>query len=868
MGLLFLNAFKGLKSKKVQMIGIIFCIILSTSIYTAMNTALDRMEDRYHNYLKEQNVEDFSFVPNIDYSKDYTKEEVQNLIENELKDIPKEQMELVIKYQMTLGMGSIPNIDKLYEAVDYIFNNNGANDKKLEEKIEETKAKYDFKYTKQLAKVTTEEKLLHKAMIYDKNMNIDIPYLVEGRMPENDSEITVLPKFAEINNIRLGDKYKIGEKEYDVVGFAYSPDHIFPLISINRPIFNEKTDNIIYMTNSTFEEFDGVKESSYIAAFNDKDKTFDFETLFEMFKDDKNITLSPLAAMKILRVNSLEAEIKTDRLFAKYFLYLLLAISVFVIIVITKKRIEDERLQIGVLKSLGYKSFGIAISYLVYPIVGSIVGGAIGFVIGVPAHEILTKLYVGYFNLPIANFVINYKYLYESVIVPIVVLSILAFLIAIFMLRKKPLDLLKEGSNLKVNIFSRFVTFITKGLPFKMRFKLSLASRSLGKLFIVTLTSFCTGLLIVLILIGLNMFSSMIDKTFEGLNFDNMVSYQQAIKDESNEFVSDKEDLIYNTTFELDRVKKVNGDEVTIDKESVSNSFITINKNESQSDENNKENEDKENERFSISISGIDENPNFIKLYDINDNELQNKLVSDNDIIINKNIAELANVDINDTLILLNSDKEYEFKVVAIQDAFMGNQAYVRRDYISNLFEEKLAFNTKYSNEEKYSKVSTISNEEMNKITNIFSISDLRENMEKQMQSSNGSIYFVISFASVLALVIILVIANIIVEENKKTISLMKVMGYKNKVISQIVLNIYTPFVIIAYIASIPAMKEILKFIVKQLTSDMELAIPIEFSITKAIIGLVGLLIGYYIAIFVSRRTLNKVPLSVALKRE
>ena len=43
-----------------------------------------------------------------------------------------------------------------------------------EEKIEETKAKYDFKYTKQLAKVTTEEKLLHKAMIYDKNMNIDI----------------------------------------------------------------------------------------------------------------------------------------------------------------------------------------------------------------------------------------------------------------------------------------------------------------------------------------------------------------------------------------------------------------------------------------------------------------------------------------------------------------------------------------------------------------------------------------------------------------------------------------------------------------------------------------------------------------------
>lgn len=868
MGLLFLNAFKGLKYKKVQMIGIIFCIILSTSIYTAMNTALDRMEDRYHNYLKEQNVEDFSFVPNIDYSKDYTKEEVQSLIENELKDTPTEQMELVLKYQMTIGMEGIPNIDKLYETIDYIFNNNGANDKKLESKIEETKSKYDFEYTKQLAKVTTEEKLLHKAMIYDKDMTIDIPYLVEGNMPQEVNEITVLPKFAQINNIKIGDKYKIGEKEYDVVGFAYSPDHIFPLISINRPIFNEKTDNIIYMTSDTFEEFDGVKESSYIAAFNDREKTFEFETLFEMFKDDENITLSPLAAMKILRVNSLEAEIRTDRLFAKYFLYLLLAISVFVIIVITKKRIEDERLQIGVLKSLGYKSFGIAISYLVYPIVGSVIGGVIGFVIGVLAHEILTKLYVGYFNLPIANFSINYKYLYESVIVPIVILSVLAFLIAIFMLRKKPLELLKEGSNLKVNLFSKFVTFITKGLPFKTRFKLSLASRSLGKLIIVTLTSFCTGLLIVLILIGLNMFSSMIDKTFEGLNFDNMVSYQQAIKDEKSEFNSEKEDLIYNATFELDRIRKENGEERIIDKNEMSRGAITIKIGNGKDDNEEKSEENKDDEKLSISISGIDDNPNFIKLYDANKNEIQEKLVNDGDIVINKNIAEIANVDVNDTLILLNSDKEYEFKVVAVQDAFMGNQAYVRRDYVSKLFEDSVSFNTKYSNEEKYSKVSSISKEEMNQITNIFSISDLRENMEKQMQSSNGSIYFVISFASVLALVIILVIANIIVEENKKTISLMKVMGYKNRVISQIVLNIYTPFVIIAYIASIPAMKEILKFIVKQLTSDMELAIPIEFSLTKAIIGLIGLLIGYYIAIFVSRRTLNKVPLSVALKRE
>ena len=72
MGLLFINALKGLKKRKVQMLGIVFCIMLSAGIYTAMNTAVDRLEDKYYSYLKEQNVEDFAFTPKIDYSKDYT----------------------------------------------------------------------------------------------------------------------------------------------------------------------------------------------------------------------------------------------------------------------------------------------------------------------------------------------------------------------------------------------------------------------------------------------------------------------------------------------------------------------------------------------------------------------------------------------------------------------------------------------------------------------------------------------------------------------------------------------------------------------------------------------------------------------------
>ena len=93
-------------------------------------------------------------------------------------------------------------------------------------------------------------------------------------------------------------------------------------------------------------------------------------------------------------------------------------------------------------------------------------------------------------------------------------------------------------------------------------------------------------------------------------------------------------------------------------------------------------------------------------------------------------------------------------------------------------------------------------------------------------------------------------------------------MGYQNKKISSIVLNIYTPIIIISYLLSIPAMTSLLKKIVAVLAGDMEMTIPISLSPFLVIIGLIGLVVAYYIAIFLSKKVLNKIPLAVALKRE
>lgn len=851
MGLLFLNAFKGLRKKKIQMFGIIVMVMLSTAVYVGMNSAIDRLENKYYEYLEEQNVEDFSVYVNIDYTKDITVEDLDSLRLNELSSVSSEEKNILDLYRNYLLSDNCEFNLAMLESVKNIFHTYGANYVIQNKILDSIKDKYDFTYELEKSKTIIDGSTLVKVLPYSEE-GLNQTYLVDGKKPENENEVTILPGYAKANNIELGDMITIADYEYQVVGYTYAPDYIYPLLSFSMPIFDEKTTNIVYMLDSSFDSFNGISENAYSLAYNyDTPRKFEIDvTVGETVEEDKeleptmkifedeHIILDVNSVTRLGRISALQLEFASDRLFAEYFLYLLLAISVVIIVIITKKRIDDERLQIGVLKSLGYNRFSIAISYLVYPIFGSLVGGILGFIIGILVHGPIANILLSYYCVPLDYFIVSFDYLKTSVFVPMIMLSILSYLVAIFMLRKKPLSLLKEGSNLKVNIFSRICNKLTSFLPFELRFKYSLAFRSLGKLLIVTLTSFCTGLLIVFILIGMNLFNGMIDKSFAGIDYKYMVSLN-GIESEKIGDIS-KTDYVLSSSMPLSRIEDKSGHEKTLEKDKVNFTF-----------------------------NGIDDDALYIHILDSNEREINDLLREDDSIIVNENARELLGLEVGDKLTFTYENITLSYHIVGFSNEYMGYALYINReDFSYDLGFDKPLYTSMYSNDEVYSALDQLSKEDALKIASIFSVEDLKNNISKQMDRFNGSIYLVVVFASIMALVIIAVIANIVVEENKKTISLMKVMGYQDKKISNIILNIYTPFIVVAYFLSIPTMISILKAIVKALVGDIEVTIPIEITLSQIIIGLVGLLIAYYIAINLSKRVLKKVPLSIALKRE
>ncbi len=841
MGLLFINALKGLRRKKVQMLGIILMVLLSTGIYVTMNTAIDRLEDRYYNYLDSQNVEDFAFDVVIDLEKDISLEDLEQYRLNQLQNLTETEKKIIDLYQYSLMTGQsldtqtsyyIKSILKKYE-VDILIGN---------QKLDKIKDEYDFTYEVERSKTVFDKDTMIKVIPYEKDTIINKTYLVDGDFPTNDNEITILPDYAKENDLKIGDTYKIGEKEYKIVGFTYAPDYIYPMIDISNPIFDESKNNIVFMSENDYKVVSGVNDNTYSLVFNyDYERTFEMsdsdneDPMMKLFDEESDtIAMSQNTVIRMARISALQLEFGVTRKFADYFLYLLLGVSVFIITVITKKRIDDERLQIGVLKSLGYNRLSIACSYLVYPIIGSLIGGALGYLLGIITHYPITELYRSYYTIPLDNFNFDFSYLLTSLLLPTIFLSIISYLIAIFMLRKKPLQLLKEGSNLKVNLLSKLVNKITKPLPFDYRFKYSLASRSLGKLLVVSLTSFCTGLLIVLTLIGMNLFNNMIDTSFEGMKYDYMVILNQTNNQEKEE----NSDLILSQSLDLKEIKGVDGNTLEV-------------------------------EDRTISLSGMDADLNYFEILNEDKEDISDKLLDEDGIIISQTLKEVLEVDIGDILVFEIDNQKVEYQVIDVCEEYMSLSGYVNRNGLSKkLGLEEFSYNQFATTDKKYQSIDNLSDEQLDNISRIVSITDLKENIANQMEQMNGSIYIVIAFASVMALIIIAVIANIVVEENKRTISLMKVMGYNNKKISRIVLNIYTPFVIIAYLLSIPCMISLLKWIISLLVGDMDMVIPVTFSPVMALIGLIGLVFAYYLAIAISRRVLNKVPLAVALKRE
>ncbi|MCL6428554.1 hypothetical protein LT335_00093 [Spiroplasma sp. JKS002669] len=578
--LLFKNAAKQAFRNKIQLIGLAVLVLLSSTIFSLMQTSLVRVDSQYDALIseKQSNIHDFILDP---YN---TAKLTNNLEQPEHPTHPDDNAAIVEDQQLYLNqIAQNPNNSFIWERIEartLQLNNN--NDPKV-----------------------------LKLVTYNKDARIDKLVISKGfNIGENANEIvptekqTVVNKeFANKNNLKIGDiirvqsdnkgntlkvdaNFDINNPEYanynwlKIVGFGTSADFITPIIDKTTPLPNKSKEGILYVDPTKFG-FDSRlkvdnngkvldennptdqaiikdptkwnslwfhnKNKELISAGSSSDaeiyyvgkstmkKKNNISEISNFFKDryvnttDSTANLVYRLGDSNYRFNSRTAILpKTIKSFKSLLIALLLIVLVITgitVILVTYKNIDNSKPQIGILKSVGYSNWKILITSLAYPMIAAFIGTILVFLPATGLQILVVNTFANYFNLNFGTFVFNgLGYLY-CLLLTFGFLSIIAWVISALTVIQNPIALIKNISVSRDSKFTKVIKKSSANAKFFTRFRLALFTSSIGKMSAVFLTMFLGTILMTTAIIGPKIMSDNQKVTYTGMNYKTLTEY-------------------------------------------------------------------------------------------------------------------------------------------------------------------------------------------------------------------------------------------------------------------------------------------------------------------------------------------------------
>ena len=433
---------------------------------------------------------------------------------------------------------------------------------------------------------------------------------------------------------------------------------------------------------------------------------------------------------------------------SKVFPTIFFVVAILISLISMSRMVEDDRMQIGTLKSLGFSNRHIRKKYILYAFLACFIGCVIGSIFGLfflPKY--IWDIYKIIFDIPVYTIDYNFTYIILGSLIAIICICGTTLLTIKNVVKEKPSDLMrpKAPANGKRVLLEK-IPFIWKRLKFSNKVIVRNIFRD-KKRVLMTIVGIlgCTSL----ILTGFGIRDSIVDipsyqygKVF---NFDNMVYLNNELSNnEINELFSDEKIKSY-----------LNTNITTGTSNGYSINILTL------------ENDNKLN--------------NIIYLNDVDTNK---KLkLEDNKIIISDKLADLTNTKVNDKLTFEDSSGiSYEFTVSGISKNYVGHYVFMNKktyennigNYGTNVVFVK-ATDSKYENE--------ISNEllKSDDVMTTVSIESTIKIIDNMLKSLDSVVVLLIVLSACLSFVVLYNLSYINISERKREIATLKVLGFTNK---------------------------------------------------------------------------------------
>ncbi|MBB6716726.1 FtsX-like permease family protein [Clostridium gasigenes] len=607
---------------------------------------------------------------------------------------------------------------------------------------------------------------------------INRPKIVEGRLPENPGECVIGKGDIREADVKIGSKLKITSGTNDDISKSFKIDEFQVVGIVETPYyltFEKGTSNIgngrvsnFIMISEKDMEIDCYKE--VLITIKDAKKLNSFNKKYEDFILPSKNSLEDIGESKwyVLDRNSnysfVDYDGSADRVsaIAQVFPLFFFLVAALVCLTTMTRMVDEQRINIGTLKALGYSKLAIASKYILYAAFASIGGSIAGIAIGFTVFPIvIVDAYSMLYTLP--PVILKFDVLYASIatLSAVLITTLAAFLACNKELIEMPSLLMrpkapKEGKRI-----------LLERIPFiwnRFNFSKKVTARNIfryKKRFFMTVIGIagCTALL----LAGFGIKDSI--EAIVEKQFGEVYKYNMTIGFDSNTDMQNQEEII----------KEVSKNREITDYTSIKTKNVDVSSDEA-------------TEAVTIIVPKYKNKfNNFIDLKSRKNKEEVE--IQEDGIILTEKAAKQLKVRIGDTIYIDKEENEkVPVKIRGISEQYVMNYVYMTDNLYEKIFKEEIKFNKMFAiladkSKESEDKLSKDILKE-SKVTSV-SFNSLSENSFKETISSlNYVVLIMIISAGALAFVVLYNLTNVNISERIREIATIKVLGFYDNEVS------------------------------------------------------------------------------------
>lgn len=714
----------------------------------------------------------------------------------------------------------------------------------VEKSIDDIEKKYNIETEKAYYNREEKEgKYTLNVYPYDENQAMDKLTLSQGEYPTEADEVVLTDAFFTKNNLKLGDKIELNNQEYKIVGTVFAPEYTMALdlqsqgtslgpdseafgaAYVNEDDF-KVADDATYYYRMQFVDDISETEAKTIRDEIAEDYTSEIPQLdsngIPQIDNNGNLITKELNQFVVVpaslnvALTGVDSEIKSNQAMFNILGAIIMGLALALTVVLMQTIFKSQRREIGILKAEGIRNSELKKSYLGYLLLSLIIAQIIGLGLATLVSPTLEQTFLDYYALPvIRGFAQVYGPVVSKLIGVLIVVMIGVYFIAINpQLKQRVLMLVKNIDSdkpPKINI-SR----ITRKMSFARKYQINILIRNFTKTLLLAFGVMVSSFLLLqgsLILNGI----SNITEVFENgtINYDYLATYE------------------------------------TYKPERTADTALIVGTNVDNPDET------------SVELFGFDPSTEMMDLKTVNNKEVDSS--SYDGAVISDSLAQDLELEIGDELKVINpyqQDEEITLPVNEIVSDPMNKRAYVDIDYLQNELDLKDNFVNAEMGQDK-SKDEILKND---KNASYLKVDDLSEQLSDQMGIVYTMVGIIAGIASIIAVVTLITITIIIINNNRKTISVMKVLGYTNKEIKKIITAPYRIILIVVYFGSIPLIQQLINSLIQAAFADADFQLNVQIDLKFALLGFVIIYLVYEFSMYFAYRVIKRIKLAESLK--